>query len=94
MQPGSRLGPYEMIDPIGAGGMGEVHRGRDTRLGRDVAIKVLPAESASGPLRSGTSPMELVPIMWSISAGVASPAVRRAQRGYEGLGWTRAWKRA
>jgi serine/threonine protein kinase/Tol biopolymer transport system component len=41
---GSRLGPYEIVAPIGAGGMGEVYRARDTRLDRDVAIKVLPAE--------------------------------------------------
>ena len=41
---GSRLGPYEIIAPLGAGGMGEVYRARDPRLGREVAIKVLPAE--------------------------------------------------
>ncbi len=40
---GSRLGPYEILGPIGAGGMGEVYRAKDPRLGRDVAIKVLPA---------------------------------------------------
>ena len=40
---GSRLGPYEIVAPIGAGGMGEVYRAKDPRLGRDVAIKVLPA---------------------------------------------------
>src|SRR5262245_53904643 len=39
---GTRLGPYEVVTPIGAGGMGEVYRARDTRLGRDVAVKVLP----------------------------------------------------
>ncbi len=46
MRPGTRLGPYEIVARIGAGGMGEVYRARDTRLGRDVAIKVLPAEFA------------------------------------------------
>ena len=44
---GARLGPYEVIAQIGSGGMGEVYRARDTRLGRDVAIKVLPAEFAA-----------------------------------------------
>src|SRR5438309_7620348 len=43
---GTRLGPYEIIAPIGAGGMGEVYRARDTRLDRQVAVKILPAEFA------------------------------------------------
>jgi len=47
---GSRLGPYEIVGAIGAGGMGEVYRARDTRLGRDVAIKVLPMHAASDPI--------------------------------------------
>jgi serine/threonine protein kinase len=46
MTPGTRLGPYEIVAPIGAGGMGEVYKARDTRLDRAVAIKILPAEFA------------------------------------------------
>ena len=49
--PSTRIGPYEILTRIGAGGMGEVWRGRDTRIGRDVAIKILPPEFASSPDR-------------------------------------------
>src|SRR5271155_3147360 len=48
---GTRLGPYEVLAPIGAGGMGEVYRARDSRLGREVALKILPAAFASDPDR-------------------------------------------
>ncbi|MFI5143603.1 MAG: serine/threonine-protein kinase, partial [Thermoanaerobaculales bacterium] len=46
LQPGTRLGPYEILAPLGAGGMGEVYRGKDHKLDREVAIKVLPANLA------------------------------------------------
>ncbi|HEY3123940.1 MAG TPA: serine/threonine-protein kinase, partial [Thermoanaerobaculia bacterium] len=49
--PGSRLGPYEIVSPLGAGGMGEVYRARDPRLGREVAVKVLPASFSKDPDR-------------------------------------------
>jgi serine/threonine protein kinase len=48
---GARLGPYEIVAPLGAGGMGEVYRARDTKLRRDVAIKVLPDHFAADPDR-------------------------------------------
>src|SRR5512140_750281 len=51
LEPGTRLGPYEVSSPLGAGGMGEVYRARDPRLARDVAIKVLPEEFFEGEER-------------------------------------------
>ncbi len=51
LAPGTKLGPYEITAPLGAGGMGEVYRAKDTRLGRDVAIKILPKEMSADPAR-------------------------------------------
>ena len=48
---GARLGPHEILAPLGAGGMGEVYRARDTKLGRDVALKILPATFTNDPER-------------------------------------------
>jgi eukaryotic-like serine/threonine-protein kinase len=53
LTPSTRIGPYEIVAPLGAGGMGEIYRARDTRLARDVAIKVLPATFAQDPERVG-----------------------------------------
>jgi eukaryotic-like serine/threonine-protein kinase len=51
LAPGDHIGTFDILAPLGAGGMGEVYRARDTRLGREVAIKVLPAERLSDPTR-------------------------------------------
>jgi len=49
LSPGTRLGPYEILSPLGAGGMGEVYRAKDTRLERTVAIKALPQHLSTSP---------------------------------------------
>src|SRR5437879_7583975 len=51
LSPGTRLGPYQILAPIGAGGMGEVYRAKDTKLDREVAIKILPEALARDPER-------------------------------------------
>src|SRR5713226_10429241 len=49
LAPGTKLGPYEISEPLGSGGMGEVYRASDSKLKREVAVKVLPAEFATDP---------------------------------------------
>src|SRR3990172_6163164 len=51
LAPGTRLGQFEVLSPLGSGGMGEVYRARDSRLSRDVAIKILPEALANDPDR-------------------------------------------
>src|SRR6516164_6017268 len=51
LAPGIKLGPYEIVGPLGAGGMGEVYRATDTKLRRDVALKVLPQSVSTDPQR-------------------------------------------
>ena len=49
LEAGAKLGPYEILSPLGAGGMGEVYRAKDSRLKREVAVKVLPDSTARNP---------------------------------------------
>src|SRR4029077_11236826 len=51
LAPGTKLGPYEIVSSLGAGGMGEVYRARDTRLNRTVAVKTLPTHLSNDPIR-------------------------------------------
>ena len=71
LTPGTRLGPYEVVSAIGAGGMGEVYRATDTKLKRQVAIKILPRLVRSRPRTAGALPAR------GRSARVAEPSAHR-----------------
>jgi len=61
LTPGTRLGPYEILAPLGAGGLGEVYRAKDTKLKREVAVKVLPEAFARMPVAGGVLGFGSVP---------------------------------
>ena len=72
IEPGLKLGPYEVLAPLGAGGIGEVYKALDTRLDRSVALKVLPSELARDPSRRARFEREAKAISTSSSISVRS----------------------
>ena len=90
---GTRLGPYEIVALIGAGGMGEVYRARDTKLNRDVAIKVLPDSFASDPDRLARFTREAQTLASLNHPNIAAhPRPRRIGRRARPSSWS--WSRA
>jgi serine/threonine protein kinase len=77
---GSRFGPYEILSAIGAGGMGEVYKARDTRLDRTVAVKVLPAELAAEPDRRARFEREARAIAGDWCHSFQHTAARKSRR--------------
>ena len=77
--PGTRLGPYEVVAPLGAGGMGEVYRARDTRLERPVAIKILPLHLTDRLEARERSNAKRTPSRLSITLTFANFTSRRAE---------------
>ena len=71
---GTRIGPYEIVGVLGAGGMGHVYRARDIRLKREVAVKVLPPELSTDPDRLARFQRE-AELLASMSVQTASPGV-------------------
>ena len=93
LQTGHTLGHYEIVSPLGAGGMGEVYRARDTRLGRDVAIKLLPEEFANDPERLARFEREarvLASLNHPHIAHVYGFEDRTASRAFWSWSWSRA----
>ena len=80
---GTTLGPYEILGPLGAGGMGEVYRAHEPRLKRDVALEVLPAELASEPrrLERFQSEAETLSVLTTPTSSRSSPSRRPTTSG-------------
>jgi serine/threonine protein kinase len=80
LAPGTRLGPYELVGALGAGGMGQVYRARDIRLDRSVAIKVLPEDLAGDPARRARFEREVAVLSWNRHAHDERRDSRRERR--------------
>ncbi len=97
LAPGSRIGPYEMVAPLGAGGMGEVYRARDAKLNRDVALKVLPDAFALDPGSAGAVPARSAGARLTQSSAYrgdlrASKTAARSMRSCSSLSRGRRWR--
>ena len=77
---GTKLGPHEIVAPLGSGGMGEVYRARDTRLDRTVAIKILPAQLSADPARKQRFEREAKTISWRSVQLRRVPRIRGSRR--------------
>jgi eukaryotic-like serine/threonine-protein kinase len=87
---GTRLGPYEILSPLGAGGMGEVYRAWDSKLKRDVAVKVLPQSLAADPDALGRFEREAVAVASLSHPNILAMAHDLPSVGLAGMGNTMA----
>ncbi len=88
LEPGTTLGPYRVTAKIGEGGMGEVYRARDTKLDRDVALKVLPQAFTDDPDRLARFEREAYPDLRSVDLETApAQTFERALAAIEAMGW-------